>query len=135
MRPSGGTPPRAGTCLITDNKAVTDHIPGGRDVPLDHPECRFYALIAESSGAGPGAAEPARETATARSAEQLAVIEALYGLGATLSVSRGLAPPPDIYDEVPDPPARYMQYIHTYCNMHACMYAYINACIHTWLTR
>ena len=82
-----GTSVRVDVCV----GVATEHL------PLDHPECLFYALVAETGDAAGDATEPLRET---RNEEQLGVIEALYGLGATLSVSRGLAPPPDVHEEV-----------------------------------
>ena len=67
-------------------------------LPLQRPDRLFCALVTESGATAPDAAEPARE---ARNEARLGirVMKEVYGLRATLSVSRGLLPPPEVDDK------------------------------------
>ena len=102
-------PMRGVELLRLDGAAVRVDVCVGlvtQDLPLDSPDCLFYALVSESAPPPPplahgegGGGEAGRATE-----EQLGMIEALYGLGASTAVSRGELPRPDAYDLASRPP-------------------------------
>ena len=104
-------PMRGVELLRLDGAAVRVDVCVGlvtQDLPLDSPDCLFYALVSESAPPPPplahgegGGGEAGRATE-----EQLGMIEALYGLGASTAVSRGELPRPDAYDLASRPPPR-----------------------------